>query len=154
MKYVVALLLIVAGVQGYFMRKIWNFAKQTAIWSEFKQQEIKCLNDRISYDNNSIFLLKVHSTRAAQRKYFQKVGVSDWDSNWIYKEEHGGYEDWIPSCQTFYTEFACLYFDLKNDNSIEKCASHWGFSEEEKIKLKKTRKYFEPEKYSKKETKK
>ena len=102
------------------------------------------MNERLVYSDNSIYLLQVHGTRAGQRKWLHNHGADDFAKLPVYNDGHGGYNDWLPECEKFYTEFACWELDPKSDKSIDKCASKWGFSEKEKIQLKKTREYFEP----------
>lgn len=133
----------------YVTRKLVTFAKETANWSEFKQAEIKCINEKLSYLDNTAYTLQKRITRKQQRDWFKKEGVEGFGDSWIYAESHGGYHDWLPSCKIYYTQFACWELDTKNDKSIDKCASNFGFDLEETKTLKKTHKYFDPKKYNK-----
>lgn len=136
MKYFIGLLFLISVfIQGYYINHLVRFAKMTVKWSAYKEQEIKCLNERLGYDENSIYLLQIHKTHSDQLK--------------MYEERHGGYHDCLPECKKFYTEFTCWEFNAKNDKSIDNCASMHGFDEKEKLELKKTHNYFIPRNYKK-----
>ena len=118
MKKALGILLLVASITtlGYYTHRLWVFSGKVSDSIEYTYAALDCLIQESGQIENDISTLN-----SGGKIYRKRV---------FYNED-------IPECKRFYSEFRCWELDPHNPKSLDGCGLHFGLTQEEIDTMKK-----------------
>jgi len=138
-KILIVLLIAVLATLGYFTHRIWVFSGKVSKAFEYTYAAVDCLIQQDGRNEGDIDILfrgyksKKAYYQAVNREYPGLYSKEQIDKN----INRGMYNENIPECKVFYSQYRCWMLDPENEKSVVNCGPHFEYTEQDIADFKK-----------------
>lgn len=129
------LLTIIVSVNAYYSYRVYRFSKASERYFEYLNSGLHCLIQEQGETEEDINIL--YNGHYRSRKAYIKKHLEMFDLNEPFAKERTAYDDQIPQCKEFYSQYLCWELDPHDIKSLEGCGAHFGFTKEDIEKIRK-----------------